>query len=98
MIRIVVRLVVAPRDRAAVMQNARELVRFFEQHGVRSEGVFESFHESEIIHVWAVPSIQAYEDATVRIRGDAAFREFAARAGELILNEKREYWRAVPQA
>jgi hypothetical protein len=98
MVRIVVRLAVLPRNRAAVMQNARELVRFFEQHGVRSEGVFESFNESEIIHVWAVPSIQAYEDATVRIRNDPAFREFAARAGELVVNEKREYWRAVPQA
>ncbi len=98
MVRIIVRLAVAPRNRAAVMQNARELVRFFEQHGVRSEGVFENFGESEIIHVWAVPSIQAYEDASVRIRSDAAFREFAARAGELIENERREYWRAAPQA
>jgi len=98
MIRIVVRLQVSPANRAAVMQNGRELVRLFEKHGVRSEGVFESFAESEVIHLWAVPTIQAYEDAAVRIRNDSEFRAFAERAAGLIEHERREYWRPVPQA
>ena len=80
MIRIVTRLIVSPRNRGAVMQNAPRLVEFFAKHGVKSEGVFENFHESEIIHVWSAASIGAYEEATAKIRADAAFREFAGQA------------------
>ncbi len=51
MIRIVARLIVSPRNRGAVMQNAKRLVEFFAKHGVKSEGVFENFHESEVVHL-----------------------------------------------
>ena len=95
MIRIVTRLVVSPRNRGAVMQNAPKLVAFFEQHGVKSEGVFENFHESEVVHLWSASSIAAYEKATAGLRGDAAFREFAGAAAQLIELEKKEYWRAI---
>jgi len=95
MIRIVTRLIVSPRNRGAVMQNAKRLVEFFEQHGVKSEGVFENFHESEVVHLWSAPSIAAYEQATAGLRGDAAFREFAGEAAKLLEFEKKEYWRAI---
>ena len=77
------------------MQNAPKLVAFFEKHGLKSEGVFENFHESEIVHLWSAPSIAAYEEATARIRADAAFREFASAAAQVIELEKKEYWRAI---
>ena len=64
MIRIVTRLIVSPRNRGTVTQNAKRLVEFFEKHGVKSEGVFENFHESEVVHLWSAPSIAAYEQAT----------------------------------
>lgn len=95
MIRIVTRLIVRPRNRGAVMQNAPKLVAFFEKHGVKSEGVFENFHESEVVHLWSAASIAAYEAATAGLRGDAAFREFAGAAAMLIESEKKEYWRAI---
>ena len=53
MIRIVTRLAVAPKNRRKVAENAVELVRLFEKHGVKSEGVFENFHQSEIVHLWS---------------------------------------------
>jgi hypothetical protein len=96
MIRIVTRLIVKPLHRGAVMQNAPKLVAFFEKHGVKSEGVFENFHESEVVHVWSAASIAEYEAATAGLRGDAAFREFAGAAAQLIESEKKEYWRAIP--
>jgi hypothetical protein len=96
MIRIVTRLIVKPLHRGAVMQNAPKLVAFFEKHGVKSEGVFENFHESEVVHLWSAASIAAYESATAGLRGDAAFREFAGAAAQLIESEKKEYWRAIP--
>lgn len=95
MIRIVTRLQVKPANRGAVMQNAPQLVAFFEKHGIRSEGVFENFHESEIVHLWSAASIAAYEAATAGLRGDAAFREFAGAAAPFIELEKKEYWRAI---
>ncbi len=95
MIRIVTRLLVSPRNRGAVMQNAPKLVAFFEKHGIKSEGVFENFHESEIVHLWSAASIGAYEEATASLRGDLAFREFAGSAAQLIELEKKEYWRAI---
>lgn len=95
MIRVVTRLAVAPKNRAAVAANGAKLVAFFEQYGLKSEGVFENFHACEIVHVWSAPSIAAYEEATGRLRGDAAFREFAAQAAPLIETEVKEYWRAV---
>ena len=95
MIRIVTRLIVKPSNRGAVMQNAPNLVAFFEKHGVKSEGVFENFHESEIVHLWSAESIAAYEQAKAGLRGDAAFREFAGAAAQLIEFEKKEYWRAI---
>jgi hypothetical protein len=95
MIRIVTRLVVAPRNRFAVMQNAKRLVEFFAKHGIASEGVFENFHECEVVHLWSAPSIAAYEQATSGLRADAAFREFAGAAAQLIESEKKEYWRAI---
>jgi hypothetical protein len=95
MIRIVTRLIVSPRNRGAVLQNAPRLVEFFEKHGVKSEGVFENFHESEVVHLWSAPSIAAYEQATAGLRGDGAFREFAGAAAQLIEFEKKEYWRAI---
>jgi hypothetical protein len=95
MIRIVTRLIVSPRNRGAVMQNAPKLVAFFEKHGVKSEGVFENFHESEIVHLWSASSIAAYEDATAGLRADTAFREFAGGAAQLIEFERKEYWRAI---
>ncbi len=98
MIRIVTRLLVSPRNRAAVMANAPKLIAFFERHGVRSEGVFENFSESEVIHLWSAASMQAYEDATLRIRGDAEFRAFAGEAAQWIELERKELWRAVPGA
>lgn len=96
MIRIVTRLVVSPRNRGAVAQNAARLVRFFEGVGVRSEGVFESFEGGEVVHLWSAPSIHAYEEATAKLRGDAAFRAFAGEAAQLIELERKEYWRALP--
>ena len=95
MIRIVTRLAVRPKNRAQVMQNASRLVHFFERHGVRSEGVFESFHESEVIHLWSVADMAAYDAATLAIRNDPEFREFAREAAELIESERKEYWRAL---
>jgi hypothetical protein len=95
MIRIVTRLLVSPKNRGAVMQNAPKLVAFFEKHGLKSEGVFENFHESEIVHLWSASNIAAYEVATAALRGDAAFREFAGSAAQLIELEKKEYWRAI---
>jgi len=95
MIRIVTRLLVSPKNRGAVVQNAPKLVAFFEKHGLRSEGVFENFHECEIVHLWSAPSIGDYEAATAGLRGDAAFREFAGSAAQLIELEKKEYWRAI---
>ena len=77
------------------MQNAPKLVAFFEKHGLKSEGVFENFHESEIVHLWSASNIAAYEAATAALRGDAAFREFAGSAAQLIELEKKEYWRAI---
>ena len=98
MIRIVTRLVCAPRNRGAVAANAPKLVAFFEQAGLKSEGAFENFHACEIVHVWSAPSIAAYEEATAKLRGDAAFRAFAADAAPLIESEIKEYWRALPGA
>lgn len=98
MIRIVTRLLVSPKNRGTVMKNAPKLVAFFEKHGLKSEGVFENFHESEIVHLWSASSISAYEEATARIRADAGFREFAAAASQVIELEKKEYWRAIPQS
>ena len=95
MIRIVTRLQVKPLNRGAVMQNAPKLVAFFEKHGIRSEGVFENFHASEIVHLWSAASIAAYEEATASLRGDAAFREFAGAAAPFIEFEQKEYWRAI---
>lgn len=97
MIRIVTRLLVAPKNRGSVMANAPKLIAFFEKHGVRSEGVFENFAESEIIHLWSAASMQAYEDATLRIRGDPEFRTFAGQAAQAIELERKEFWRAVAQ-
>jgi len=96
MIRIVTRLAVSPRNRRAVVQNAARLVAFFESAGVRSEGVFESFAEGEVVHLWSAPSIAAYEEATAKLRADEAFRAFAGEAAQLIELERKEYWRAVP--
>jgi hypothetical protein len=98
MIRIVTRLLVSPRNRAAVMANAPKLIAFFEKHGVRSEGVFENFADSEVIHLWSAANMQAYEEATLRIRGDAEFRTFAGEAAQWIELERKELWRAVPGA
>jgi hypothetical protein len=95
MIRIVTRLRVKPMNRGTVVQNAPKLVALFEKHGIRSEGVFEDFHEGEIVHLWSAASIAAYEQATAGLRGDAAFREFASAAAPLIEFEKKEYWRAI---
>ena len=95
MIRIVTRIAVKPLNRGTVMQNAPKLIAFFEKHGIKSEGAFENFHESEIIHVWSAASIGAYEEATAKIRADAAFREFAGQAALAIEFEKKEYWRAL---
>ncbi len=77
------------------MQNAPRLVEFFAKHGVKSEGVFENFHESEVVHLWSAASIAVYEQATAGLRGDASFREFAGGAAELIEFEKKEYWREI---
>ena len=95
MIRIVTRLAVAPKNRRKVAENAVELVRLFEKHGLRSEGVFENFHESEIIHLWSAADMAAYDAATVSLRGDQEFLAFAAQAAEPIVTEKKEYWRAI---
>ena len=95
MIRIVTRLVCAPKNRGAVAANGPRLVAFFEKHGLKSEGVFENFHACEIVHVWSAPSIAAYEEATAKLRGDAEFRTFAADAAPLIESEIKEYWRAL---
>ncbi|MGH2898009.1 MAG: hypothetical protein ACREBE_02360 [bacterium] len=84
-----------PLNRGAVIQNAPKLVALFEKHGIRSEGVFENFGESEIVHLWSAASIAAYEQATAGLRGDAAFREFAGAAAQVIEFEKKEYWRAI---
>jgi len=97
MIRIVTRLLVAPKNRGSVMANAPKLVSFFEKYGVQSEGVFENFAESEVIHLWSAASIQAYEDATLRIRSDPEFRTFAGQAAQVIEQERKEFWRSVPQ-
>lgn len=98
MIRIVTRLAVAPKDRRKVADNAAELVRLFEKHGIRSEGVFENFHESEIVHLWSAADMAAYDAATASLRGDAEFLAFAAAAAEPIVNERKEYWRAIATA
>ena len=95
MIRIVTRLAVAPRNRRKVAENAVELVRLFEKHGIRSEGVFENFHRSEIIHLWSAADMAAYDAATASLRGDAEFLAFAAAAAEPIVDETKEYWRAI---
>jgi hypothetical protein len=94
-IRIVTRLAVRPKNRGKVMQNASRLIQFFERHGVKSEGVFENFHESEVIHLWSVADMAAYDEATAAIRNDAEFRAFAGEAAELIETERKEYWRAL---
>jgi hypothetical protein len=93
MIRIVTRLAVRPKNRAKVMQNAPRLVAFFERHGIRSEGVFENFHECEVIHLWSAADMAAYDAATAAIRNDPEFRAFAGEAAELIETERKEYWR-----
>ena len=98
MIRIVTRLLVAPKNRGSVMANAPKLIAFFEKHGVHSEGVFENFAESEFIHLWSAASMQAYEDATLRIRSDPEFRAFATQAAQAIELERKEFWRSVAQA
>jgi hypothetical protein len=95
MIRIVTRLACAPKNRRKVAENAAELVRLFEKHGLRSEGVFESFGESEIIHLWSAADMAAYDAATASLRGDAEFLAFAAGAAEPITGERKEYWRAI---
>jgi hypothetical protein len=95
MIRVVTRLAVRPKHRAKVLQNASRLVAFFERHGLRSEGVFENFHECEVIHLWSAPDMAAYDAATVSIRNDPEFRAFAGEAAELIETERKEYWRAL---
>jgi len=96
MIRIVTRLVVRPKNRTKVAQNGARLVHFFEKHGVRSEGVFENFHACEVIHLWSVADMAAYDAATAAIRNDPEFRTFAGEAAELIETEHKEYWRALP--
>lgn len=98
MIRIVTRLAVAPKNRRKVAENAAELVRLFEKHGLRSEGVFESFEESEIIHLWSAADMAAYDAATARLRTDAEFLAFAGPAAEWITSERKEYWRAIALA
>jgi hypothetical protein len=98
MIRIVTRLAVAPKNRRKVADNAVELVRLFEKHGLRSEGVFENFHESEIIHLWSASDMAAYDAATASLRSDAEFLAFAAAAAEPIVTERKEYWRAISTA
>jgi hypothetical protein len=98
MIRIVTRLACAPKDRRRVAGNAAELVRLFEKHGLRSEGVFENFGESEIVHLWSAADMAAYDAATASLRGDAEFLAFAAAAAEPIVNERKEYWRAIELA
>lgn len=98
MIRIVTRLAVAPKNRRKVADNAIELVRLFEKHGIRSEGVFENFGESEIIHLWSVADMAAYDAATASLRGDSEFLSFAAAAAEPIVTEKKEYWREIALA
>ena len=98
MIRIVTRLAVAPKNRRKVAENAVELVRLFEKHGLRSEGVFENFAESEIIHVWSAADMTAYDAATLRLRTDPEFLSFAAGAAEPIVSERKEYWRAIAAA
>jgi hypothetical protein len=95
MICIVTRLAVAPKNRRKVAENAVELIRLFEKHGIRSDGVFENFAESEIIHLWAVEDMAAYDAATVRLRGDTEFLAFAAGAAEPIVTERKEYWRSI---
>ncbi|HYC55113.1 MAG TPA: hypothetical protein VEL28_09265 [Candidatus Binatia bacterium] len=98
MIRIVTRLVVAPKNRRKVAENAAELVRLFEKHGIRSEGVFENFTESEIVHLWSAESMAAYDEATATLRGDQEFLAFAGQAAELLITERKEYWRALALA
>lgn len=98
MIRIVTRLAVAPKNRRKVAENAVELVRLFEKHGLKSEGVFENFARSEIIHLWAAADMAAYDAATVSLRSDDEFLAFAAGAAEPILDEHKEYWRAISLA
>lgn len=95
MIRIVTRLVTAPRNRRRVAENAAELVRLFEKHGVKSEGVFENFAESEIVHLWSIADMAAYDAATASLRTDPEFLSFAAGAAEWIDAERKEYWRAL---
>jgi hypothetical protein len=98
MIRIVTRLAVAPKNRRKVAENGAELVRLYEKHGIQSEGVFESFGDSEIIHLWAVDDMAAYDAATARLRSDPEFLTFAGAAAELIVSERKEYWRAIALA
>ena len=49
MIRIVTRLAVAPKNRRKVAEKASELVRLFEKHGLKSEGVFENFAQIAVL-------------------------------------------------
>ena len=98
MIRIVTRLAVAPKNRRKVADNAVELVRLFEKHGLTSEGVFENFGESEIVHLWSATDMAAYDAATASLRGDPEFLAFAATAAEPIVSERKEYWRAISLA
>ena len=98
MIRIVTRLSVAPRNRRKVAENGVELIRHFERHGLRSEGVFENFAESEVVHLWSAADMAAYDAATASLRGDPEFLAFAAAAAELIVTERKEYWRALVPA
>lgn len=98
MIRIVTRLAVAPKNRRKVAENAIELVRLFEKHGLVSEGVFENFGESEIIHLWSAADMAAYDAATASLRSDGEFLDFAAGAAEPIVSERKEYWRSISLA
>jgi hypothetical protein len=95
MICIVTRLAVSPKNRRKVAENAVELVRLFEKHGIRSQGVFENFAESEIVHLWSVADMATYDAATASLRGDSEFLAFAAGAAEPIVTERKEYWRAI---
>ncbi|HXC49300.1 MAG TPA: hypothetical protein VN634_00325 [Candidatus Limnocylindrales bacterium] len=98
MIRIVTRLACAPKNRRKIAENAGDLVRLFEKHGLRSEGVFENFAESEIIHLWSAEDMATYDAATARLRSDPEFLSFAAAAAEPIVSERKEYWRALALA
>lgn len=98
MIQVVSRLHCAPRERGAILRNAPRLIEFFEGAGVRSAGVFENFSGGEIVHVWQVESMAAFEEATRKLREDPDFRAFAAEAGKAIDSETKEFWRGMPLA